>query len=794
MTSADFPRRQFLSLTGMLAVGFSLAPAVGKLGASSAAASTGAVLDGNGGDLRVNDPGVADSWLVIGSDNSITIYSGKVELGTGVQTALSQIVCEELHVNVPMVGFVQGDTSLTPNQGYTAGSSTIFTGGPSLRLAAATVFQALLAMAAQALGVPELALRARDGRIGIGHNLNRGLTYGQLIGEQQIELTTNPAVAVVNPSDYRVVGQRVPRVDLPAKFLAQFEFVHNVVVPGMLHGRVVRPSGTTADGNPVALRNATLVSVDSTQAEAVPGYVQTVQKDNFVAVVATDEWAAIQAAKALVVTWNTGAPLIAQASLPEALQDPANLYQSGTQVDTGDVDTALAGAATQVAASYFTPFQMHAAIGPSCGVADVRTEPDPATGIQATVWSATQGVYELQGAIAQLLNLPPAAVHVIYVEGAGCYGHNGADDAAADAAFVSSVVGSPVRVQWMRPDEEGWEPLGPAMAHSMKGGLDSNGNVVAWDHAVYTPTHNSRPDNDAGNLLVGQLLGLLPEPLPALPTNAGTRNGPVNYNFANNRLTENQVRSFVTVPGTSAPASPLTWLLPRSTALRSLGGLSNSFANESFMDEMAAAAGADPLAFRLNYLSGDPRATAVLQAMAERAGWEEGISAPGPGRGRGISYLRYENNLTYVAAYAEVDVDATTGVVQVTRAVVAHDCGLIINPDGLRNQIEGNVIQATSRTLMEEVQFDQGGVTSLYWDTSSFHPGTQYPILRFDQVPSVEIVLIDRPSQPAWGAGEPVTEAMPGAIGNAIFSATGVRIRTLPITPARMLAALAAAT
>jgi CO/xanthine dehydrogenase Mo-binding subunit len=793
MTSANFPRRQFLSLTGMLAIGFSVAPAAGKLGASSAAASTGAALSGSGGDLRVRDPGTADSWLVIGSDNSITIYSGKVELGTGVQTALSQIVCEELHVRVDMASFVQGDTSLTPDQGYTAGSATIYTAGPVLRVAAATVFQALLAMASQAIGVPERALRARDGKIGIGPGLSRGLAYGQLIGQQQIELTANPNVAVVNPSDYQVVGEPTPRVDLPAKFLAQFEYVHNVVVPGMLHARVVRPSGTTAEGNPVALRNATLDSVDSTQAETVPGYVQTVQKDNFVAVVATDEWAAIQAANALEVTWRTGAPLIAQASLPEALQDPANLYQSGTQVDTGDVDTALAGAAAQVTASYFTPFQMHGAIGPSCGVADVLPEPDPATGIQATVWSGTQGVYELEGAIAQMLNLPLAAVRVIYVEAAGCYGHNGADDAAADAAFISSVAGSPVRVQWMRPDEEGWEPLGPAMAHSMKGGLDSNGNVVAWDHAVYTPTHNGRPDSLAGNLLAGQLLGFLPEPLPALPTNAGTRNGPVNYNFANNRLTENQVRSFVTVPGTAAPAAPLTWLLPRSSSLRSLGGLSNSFANESFMDEMAAAAHADPLAFRLDYLSADPRATAVLQAMAEQAGWEKGISNPGPGRGRGISYVQYENDLTYVAAYAEVDVNAMTGVIQVTRVVVAHDCGLIINPDGLRNQIEGNVIQATSRTIMEEVQFDQGGVTSLYWDTNSFHPGTQYPILRFDQVPSVEIVLIDRPSQPAWGAGEPVTEAMPGAIGNAIFNATGMRMRTLPCTPARVLAALAAA-
>jgi nicotinate dehydrogenase subunit B len=791
MTAETFARRQFLSRTGMLVIGFTLVPALGKLTTSSADASVAVGMGGIGGDLRVNDAGVADSWLVIGSDNSMTIYSGKVELGTGVQTALSQIVCEELRVPVSLVTFVQGDTSLTPNQGYTAGSQTVFTGGPSLRLAAATVFQALLAMASQAIGVPKQALRAQDGSIGIGDNLNRGLTFGDLIGQQQIELTTNPAVTVVNPADYQVVGQPTPRVDLPAKFLGQFRYVHNVAITGMLHGRVVRPSGTTAQGNPVALRNATLVAVDSTQAQLVPGYIRTVQKDNFVGVVATDEWAAIQAAKALVVTWSTGAPLIAQASLPEALQDPANIYQSGNQVDVGNVDTALAGAATQVTASYFTPFQMHAATGPSCGVADVRSMPDPATGIQVTVWSGTQGVYFLQGAIAQMLNLPPTAVHVVYVEASGCYGHNGADDAAADAAFLSSVVGSPVRVQWMRQDEHGWEPLGPAMAHSMAGGLDSSGNVVAWDHTVYTPTHNSRPGNSAGNLLTGQLLGFLPSALPSSPTNAGTRNGPVNYSFANNRLTGHQVRSFVTVGSTSNPARPLTWTLLRSTALRSLGGLSNSFANEAFMDEMAVAAGADPLRFRLSYLSGDSRATGVLNAMAKRAGWNNGISAPGPGAGRGISYLQYENNLTYVAAYAEVDVNTTTGVVQVTRVVVAHDCGLIINPDGLRNQIEGNVIQATSRTLMEEVQFDQTGVTSLLWNSNTLYPGTQYPILRFDQVPSIEIELIDQIDQPAWGAGEPVTESMPAAIGNAIFNATGVRMRTLPFTPARVLAALA---
>jgi len=400
-----------------------------------------------------------------------------------------------------------------------------------------------------------------------------------------------------------------------------------------------------------------------------------------------------------------------------------------------------------------------------------------------------------------LLSLPVSAVHVIYVEASGCYGHNGADDAAADAALLSRGVGAPVRVQWMRPDEHGWEPLGAAMVHAMQGGLDARGNVVAWDHTLWTQTHSTRPGGLAGNLLAGQELGFAPQPNSPVGLGGG-RNSGVNYAFANYLVTANSVASYTTAP--NGLMTTTTNVLPRTTALRSLGGLSNTFANESFMDELAMAANADPLTFRLQYLS-DPRAIAVLQAMAKQAGWKHKpkTSKPPKGQsaplfGRGLTYLQYENTLAYVAAYAEVLVDPTTGVVQVTRVVVAHDCGLIINPDGLQNQIEGNVIQATSRALKEEVLFDANNVTSTTWAgvpvgntwSTTYQDGPSYPILNFTEVPTIEIVLINQPTQPAWGAGEPVTEVMPATIGNAIYDATGVRLRALPFTPANVLAAL----
>jgi CO/xanthine dehydrogenase Mo-binding subunit len=521
-----------------------------------------------------------------------------------------------------------------------------------------------------------------------------------------------------------------------------------------------------------------------------------VQQGNFVGVVATTEWAAIQAAKMLHVTWEQGPPLVAEDDLPQALRntDPSNIYQSAAaEAAVGNVDSALAGAHVKLEADYFTPFQMHASIAPSCGVADVRDNADE-NGIKATVWSGTQGVYPLQGAIADLLGLDTDAVRVIYVEAAGCYGHNGADDVAADAALLSKAVGKPVRVQWMRQDEHGWEPLGPAMSHALRGGLDSHGRVVAWDHTVWTPSHSGRPGGDRGNLLAGQETGALP---PALGSQArtGGRNQPVNYNFANKQQIEHSVANYAMAPGTNgklATTSPLTYSYLRTSSLRSLGGFSNSFANESFMDELATQAGADPFDFRMRYLS-DSRATAVMKAMAKKAGLNH-PKPPAPNgmlSGRGISYIQYENSLAYVAAEAEVQVDPNSGVVRVTRVVVAHDCGQIINPDGLMHQIEGNIIQGVSRTLKEKVLFNDSGVTNVLWAPNTFFPGTPfYSVLNFNEVPAIEIVLLDQPTLAPWGAGEATIEVVPAAIGNAIFDAAGIRLRTIPFTPEQVLAAL----
>jgi nicotinate dehydrogenase subunit B len=767
MSTYDVSRRGFLLGTGGLAVSFSLGPAV--LGSSPAAAAAG-------GGVRVTKGTGAGSlaWLVL-TPAAISIHSGKVELGTGVRTALTQVVVEELHFASAKVRYVQGDTLTTPDQGTTAGSKSIQNGGPELRAAAATAFQALLDLAARHFGVPRSRLTANDGVV-TDTGTGRSVTYTRLLSGQSAAMAADASAPLAAPASYQVVGQSVPRAELPGKLTASFRYVQDVSVPNMLHGRVIRPTG----------RNASFGSFDAaslTRARAIPGFVDVVRQGNFVGVVAETEWAAIQAADpetGVQVVWQDGQPLVPQAALPDALRDPTHHYRTVEEVNTGDVDAGLAGASVTHQAGYFTPFQMHGGMGPSCSVADVRRRPNSATGVQATVWSSTQGVYALRATVASLLGLPASAVRVIYEEGAGCYGHNGADDVAADAALLSKAVGKPVRVQYSRQDEHGWEPLGPAMAHDLRGGI-TDGQVVAWEHVLCTPTHNSRPggNGNPGTTIAGQLTGRLPSSLPTTAGNAGGRNGPVTYAFANHRLLSHLVRSFETAgPQSEVPAAPLRYRFLRSTALRSLGGVSNTFANESFLDELAAAAGEDPLQLRLRSLD-DPRAHAVVAALSDAwAGRPQG----GNGSGAGIAFAQYETEYAYAAVYAEVDVDPTTGVVRVQRVVVAHDCGLVINPDGLRNQLEGNVIQGISRALKEEVQFDSRGVTSVVWD--------DYPILRFNEVPRIESILIDRPEEPAWGAGEPTIVPVPAAIGNAIFAAVGARVRELPMTPALVLSAL----
>lgn len=762
-------RRQFLIGTGV-AVGFSLT------GRNTAANAT------DDGLVRViaqgEAPTEAESWLVL-TEHETTLYSGKVELGTGVQTALTQMVVEELRLDVADIHYIQGDTQLCVSQGTTAGSKTIQIGGIQLRNAAATAFEQLSHRAAAYFAVDPSQLLAAHGRFFVRGRRDRGVSYATLLASGVTIVPPDPNAPTVPPNQYTVVGHSQPRVDLPAKVAATFRYINDIVPPGTLHGRVVRPQG----------RNSSDPIIGNLErAKAIEGFVDVVQREKFIGVVATSEWAAARAASptnGITVSWTDGPAMIAQADLPVALRDPVNQYRSVVEID-GDVDPVFASAPIVVSAQYFTPFQMHGTMGASCAVADVRAAPDPVTGIQAMIWSATQDVTQLRGAIALLLGIDPSVVRVSYQEDAGCYGHDGADDCAADAALLSQAMGRPVRVQWRRQDEHGWEPLGGAQAHDMKAAVEA-GKIAAWSHLNYAPSVNSRPTaTNAGSLLAGTLIGLLPPALPSSSVDSSGRNAPVTYDVLQ-RVEDRLIKTFETTGPTSAtPSSPLTYLIPRTSALRSLGGFSNSFTNESFFDEVALAAGEDPLELRIASLS-DPRAVAVCTTL--RDVWQQ-RPAGGDGTGAGVAFQQYETVNAYIASYAEVTVDRTTGQVTVSRVVVAHDCGLIINPDGLRNQIQGNVIQGVSRTLEEEVQYTADYITSVVWQTSSFNPGPQYSVIRFNQIPDIEIILLDRPDQPPLGAGEPTLGTIGGAIGNAVYAAIGVRIRTLPFTPARVLAAL----
>jgi len=689
-----------------------------------------------------------DDWLAISTDGKITAFSGKVELGTGVRTALAQIVAEELDVPLEHVHMVMGDTALTPDEGYTAGSMTISSSGTALRRAAAEARHAMLEMAAEKLDANSHELAITDGVIRVAHDPERSLTYAELMGGKLFNREVTDQAPLKPPENYQIVGTSTPREDLPRKVAGQASFIQDLRVPGMVHGRLVRPPNSAAQ----------LVAIDQGSVQDIRGLVKVVQRGNFIGVVAEHEEQAIRAAKQLKVQWQEKAVFPPMQDLYTALRSQPT--EDNVLVEQGDLEKAFAEAAQQVHTIYYQPYHAHASIGPSCAVAEV-------TGDQVTVWASTQGPYPLRGALAELLNLPVEHVHLVHVEGAGCYGQNGSDDVAADAVILSQAVGRPVRVQWTRKDEFVWEPKSPAMVIEVRGGLDRDGNIVAWDYHAWSPTHTARP-RFAVQLVTAQLIAGQPTPRPRFSFGA-ERNASTNYAFPAQRVTVHYV--------------PNSFL--RASSFRSLGGSKNTFANESFIDELAAAAGVDPVAYRLRYLT-DPRERSVLTAAVEKAGWEPRPSphsqAAGATNGRGVAFTRYENDQAIVACVADVQVEQNTGVVRVVRIVVAHDCGLIINPDGVKNQIEGNTIQSLSRALKEEVQFDELHITSVDWQT--------YPILTFSEVPEIEIVLINHPDQAALGAGEPSTVITAAAIANAIFDATGARLRQLPFTPERVQAAL----
>ncbi len=691
-----------------------------------------------------------DDWLAIEPDGTITAFSGKVELGTGVRTALAQIVAEELDVPLERVQMVMGDTARTPDEGYTAGSMTISGSGTALRTAAAEARHAMLEMAAERLDVNLNQLAVQDGVIIVTGDPERRVTYAELMGGKLFDLQVQEGSPLKSPQNYRIVGAAILREDLPRKVAGQPSFIQDLKVPGMLHARLVRPPSPAAK----------LLAMDENSVKDIPGLVQVVRRGNFIGVVTEREEQAIQAALQLRVQWQEMPAYPPMQDLFTALRSQPT--QDSVLVEQGDFEKAFAGAARQVHATYYQPFHAHASIGPSCAVAEV-------TGDQVTVWASTPGPYPLSGALAQLLGVPVENVHLIHVEGAGSYGQNGSDDAAADAVILAQAVGKPVQVQWTRRDEFIWEPKSPAMVMEVHGGLDDRGNIVAWDYHVWSPSHVARA-RFAGQLVTAQLLSGQPAPQSRFSFGA-ERNAPTNYAFPAQRVTVHYV--------------PDSFL--RASSFRSLGGSENTFANESFMDELAAAAGMDPIEYRLRYLA-DPRERTVLNAAAEKASWaprasqlvrESQVTA-----GRGVAFARYENDQAIVACIAEVQVEQHTGVIRVKRIVVAHDCGLIINPDGVKNQIEGNIIQSLSRALKEEVQFNELRITSIDWKT--------YPILKFSEVPEVEIVLINRPDQPAMGAGEPSTVITAAAVANAVFDATGIRLRQVPFTPERVRAALAA--
>ena len=774
-------RRRLLQGSGGIVIAFSLAAAFRQAGVSGQEATvapelpeasvTPTVEPGlvenpeNQTDQDVQTRNVegdtVDSWLEIDADGTVTVYAGKVELGTGLRTALSQIVAEELDVPFARIRMIMGDTALTPNQGVTAGSKSIQVAGPVLRQAAAEGRLVLLTRASERLGVPADDLEIREGVVSVLDDESQSVPIGELAAEPFEREVTGEAPEKP-PAAYTLVGQPIDRVDIPPKLTGGEAYVQDVRLEGMLHGRVVRPWLRTLEGV-----GATIESFDDSAARDMPGVVQIVRNGDFVGVVAEREEQAIRAAAALDIAWAPGDPLPANGRIYDLLREmPLAEDEGGEIVRNGDVDGALDASAQTLEATFTFPSQAHAMMGPSCAVADVRAD-------GATIYSQSQNVFALGATLAGLLGMAPEQVRVTFREGSGCYGHSGFDDVAADAAMLSQAVGRPVRVQWMRQDEFAWEPKGPPMTMDLRGGIDDEGNVLAWDYEVWTPTHNTRPRDEVSKVLAGQLMES-PAEMFEVGFGGGDRNAPTNYAFPNNRVTVH----WVTTP-------PL-----RPSALRSLGGLANSTANELFLDEVATAAGVDPVEYRLRHLY-DPRAIDVVRAAADAYGWEsrpagpDAAAAPADGEmltGRGIAFARYETEFAYAAVVAEVEVNPADGAVRVTRVVVGHDAGLIINPDGLTNQIEGNVIQGIGRALKEEVTWDDHQVTSLDWST--------YRIMTFPEIPAIEAVLIDRPQEDALGAGEPAICPVVAAVGNAIFDATGARMRHVPFTPERVLAAM----
>ncbi|KVE45582.1 xanthine dehydrogenase family protein molybdopterin-binding subunit [Burkholderia sp. BDU5] len=738
---ADFdPRRRQFLLSGSLFVTFSLTPAAPAL-AQMVIADEGAAVriskatQALAGSLKTNP--FLDAWIKIDPSGKVTVFTGKVELGTGVRTALLQVAAEELNMAPALITFLTADTGASPDEGLTAGSHTMADSGSALLNAAAQVRGLLVDAVARRLGVASDTLTTRDGVIAARDG--RRMTFGEAVGFVDLHRTASAASPLKNPGTFRVIGTSLPRVDIPAKVSGGASYVQDMCLPGMLHARVVLPP----------VYGARLEGFDEANMSRLPGVVRIARDGSLLAVVARGEWQAVSAQRALAATcrWSAG----------RALPDRATVHRDLERIATQRIDIATvrapAGATVKTLnARYTKPYLMHGSIGPSCAIAQFDAG-------KLTVWTHSQGIYPLRDALAELLSLPKRQVRCIHAEGSGCYGHNGADDVAAHAALIARAMpGHPIRVQWMREQEHTWDHFTPAMVTEVSASLDASGKIVDWRYALWSSSHNERIVN-AGRLVPATMLEHPFMPAPSVPMvqpeGGGDRNAIPLYTFPNLRVTNH-----------FSPTMPLN-----TSAMRSLGAHMNVFSIESFIDELAQAAQEDPVAFRLKHMQ-DPRARDVIALAAQRFGWPRPRRRPG--RGVGFAFGQYKNLMAYVAMAVEISVVRETGQVMLEHAEVAVDSGQIVNPDGVRNQIEGGIIQSASWTLYESLQYDTARIRSFDWSS--------YPILRFSAAPSrLNVHLIDRPGMPFLGVAEAAMGPTAGAIANALFDATGKRLRDMPL-------------
>ncbi|WP_419735574.1 molybdopterin cofactor-binding domain-containing protein [Pseudomonas sp. COR18] len=734
-SKTEFGRRAFLQGSSLL-MAFTLMPAARKVLADTEVDTLGtAVLAPDlPGSLRTNP--YLDAWIRIGAEG-ITVYTGKVELGTGVRTALLQIAAERLDVAPGKVNFLTADTALTPNEGYTAGSHTIFDSGTALFNAAAQVRQMLLDSAARQWGMDVTTLKTGDAMISAPSGAR--MSYADAVAGVDLHQYAQARSPAISPEQFKLIGHAIPRLDIPAKVTGGAAFVQDMRLPGMLHARVIRPPRPGSQ----------LTAFDARAIEDLPGVVAVLRDGNYLAVVAGDEWQAVKAMRAGYesATWSGG----------EVIPDQAIIHQLLPRLPSRRYPIRHEGSAAPSAGKTYRAratkhYLMHGSIGPSCALAWFKDG-------TLTVWTHTQGVFPLRAGIAEMVGLAVTAVRCIHVEGAGCYGHNGADDAAADAALIAMrVPGVPVRVQWMREQENLWEPYSSAMITELEASLDRNGRIGNWKYELWTTPHNERITN-AGRLVPARMLARPFTSMPSIPIaqpeGDGDRNAIPLYETGSSSIDMNFI----------------TQMPFRTSAMRSLGAHINVFAIEACLDELAGQAGVDPVEFRLAHL-GDPRARAVIERARDEFGWPRRGAVPGSGIGMG--FARYKNIMGYCAVAVEIQVHPQTGEIVIERVVTAVDVGQIVNPDGLRNQVEGGIVQSSSWTLFEAVSYDAGGVRSYDW--------SGYPILRFPQLPRhVEVHMIDQSGQPFLGAAEIVQGPMAAALGNAIADATGHRRLALPL-------------